>query len=84
MTEAYLILREFGSRLRQVHVSEVNSQSKHDVLSFASIAAFQEVAQLIPEEAPVILETPVSQNAIDAEIGKVRKALPIKVGMMVA
>jgi hypothetical protein len=84
MTEAYLILREFGSRLRQVHVSEVNSQSKHDVLSFASIAAFQEVAQLIPEEAPVILETPVSQNAIEAEIEKVRKALPIKVGMKVA
>jgi hypothetical protein len=84
MTEAYLILREFGSRLKQVHVSEVDSRSKHDVLSFASIAAFQEVAELIPEEAPIILETPVSQNAIEAEIGKVRKALPIKVGMMVA
>lgn len=27
MTEAYLILREFGARLRQVHVSEVNTRS---------------------------------------------------------
>jgi endonuclease IV len=84
MTEAYLILREFGSRLRQVHVSEVNSSSKHDVLSYASITAFQEVARLIPEEAPLILETPVSQNAIEAEIEKVRKALPTKAGIMVA
>jgi hypothetical protein len=36
MTEAYLILREFGSRLTQVHVSEVNARSKHDPLSSES------------------------------------------------
>jgi len=77
MTEAWLILREFGPRLRQVHVSEVNTRSKHDCLSYCSILAFQEVAHLIPENVPLILETPVPEGDIGAEIAKVREALPI-------
>ncbi len=84
MTEAYLILREFGSRLRQVHVSEVNSRRKHDVLSYSSIMAFQEVSHLIAEDVPIILETPVCPEGIETEIEKARRALPIKVEVMVA
>lgn len=76
MTEAWLILREFGSRLRQLHVSEVNTRSKHDVLSYASIVAFQEVAHLIPDYVPLILETPLREELIDGELAKVRQALP--------
>ncbi len=30
MTEAYRILREYSKRLCQVHVSEVNTASRHD------------------------------------------------------
>lgn len=84
MTEAYLILREFGSRLRQVHVSEVNTRSKHDRLSFASILAFQDVAHLIPEDVPLILETPLQSAEIKAEIEKVRIALPVESRVMLA
>ena len=84
MTEAYLILREFGSKLRQVHVSEVNTRSKHDLLSYASILAYHEVAQMIPAKAPLILETPVAADQIEAEIAKVRKALPLPREIMVA
>jgi hypothetical protein len=84
MTEAYLILRQFGSRLRQVHVSEVNSRSKHDALSYSSMVAFREVAQLIPEAVPLILETPVNEKDIEIEIEKVRKALPLNLQTMVA
>jgi hypothetical protein len=84
MTEAYIILRAFGSRLRQVHVSEVNSRSKHDALSYSSMVAFREVAQLIPEAVPLILETPVNEKNIEAEIEKVRKALPPNLQAMVA
>jgi len=76
MTEAYLILRDFGSRLRQVHVSEVNTRSKHDLLSFASIIAFQEVAHLIPPDVPLILEFPVAEDEMEFEIARVRQALP--------
>jgi hypothetical protein len=84
MTEAYLILREFGPRLRQVHVSEVNSRSKHDALSYSSMIAFREVAHLIPEQVPLILETPVCESDMDTEINKVRDALPLNLETMVA
>jgi hypothetical protein len=84
MTEAYLILRDFGPRLAQVHVSEVNSRSKHDALSYSSILAFQEVARLIPEQVPLILETPVTQGEMESEMEKVRKALPLDRQSMVA
>ncbi|HYZ83199.1 MAG TPA: hypothetical protein VE621_02285, partial [Bryobacteraceae bacterium] len=63
MTEAYLILKDFGSKLQQVHISEVNTASKHDPLSYASIMAFQDVAHLIPGDVPIILETPVEVDA---------------------
>jgi endonuclease IV len=84
MTEAYLILREFGSKLTQVHVSEVNTRSKHDPLSYSSILAFQEVARLIPARVPLILETPVTEEQMDSEISKVREALPLNLQTMVA
>ncbi|MBK5291132.1 MAG: hypothetical protein JJE04_05460 [Acidobacteriia bacterium] len=84
MTEAYLILREFGSKLRQVHVSEVNTRSKHDPLSYASILAYQEVAHLIPAHVPLILETPVAEDQMESEIAKVREALPLNRQTMVA
>ena len=84
MTEAYLILREFGSKLCQVHVSEVNTRSKHDALSYASILAFQEVAHWIPANVPLILETPVAEHQLADEISKVREALPLDHQMMVA
>ena len=77
MTEAYLILRDFGSRLRQVHVSEVNTSSRHDRLSYTTILAFQQVAHLIPEHIPLILETPVLLDEMELEIERVRQALPI-------
>jgi hypothetical protein len=78
MNTAYMILREFGDRLRQVHVSEVNTRSTHDRLTEASIAAFQKVADLIPESVPVILETPVTVADLDKEISQARRALPVK------
>lgn len=84
MTEAYLILREFGSRLTQVHVSEVNTRSKHDPLSYSSILAFQEVARLIPAHIPLILETPVAEEEMESEISKAREALPLDLRTMVA
>jgi hypothetical protein len=77
MTEAYRILREYSGRLCQVHLSEVNTASRHDPLSFAAICAFAEVADLIPSRVPVILEARVTRDQIKAEIEKARKALPL-------
>jgi sugar phosphate isomerase/epimerase len=77
MIEAYQMLKKFGPRLRQIHVSEVNSRNKHDRLSFVSILDFQEVAHMIPPEIPIIIESIVSGDQIGAEIDRVRKALGV-------
>jgi hypothetical protein len=77
MTEAYLLLTTFRNRLRQVHVSEVNTSSRHDVLSYTSIQAFREVAHLIAAHIPLILETPTAPGDLEAEMDKVRQALPM-------
>jgi hypothetical protein len=79
MIEAYKMLKKFGPRLRQIHVSEVNSRNKHDRLSFVSILDFQEVAHMIPPDIPVIIESIVSGDQIAAEIGRVRKALEVTI-----
>lgn len=78
MTEAYRMLKTFGSRLRQVHVSEVNSLSQHDAISFVTEIAFKQVAELIPENTPLILESRVSEDEIAAEISRALVALPLK------
>jgi hypothetical protein len=77
MTEAYRILRTFVSRLCQIHISEVNSASQHDRLSYAATLAFEQVARLIPESIPVIIESRVTNKEIDLEIESARDALPV-------
>lgn len=78
MTEADILLKTFDRRLRQVHVSEVNTSSKHDPLSYASILAFREIAPLLRQDVPVILETPVSEDRIESEMKRATEALPTK------
>jgi hypothetical protein len=78
MSEAAAILQCYRTRLRQLHVSEVNSQSKHDPLSFESVLAFRRVSHLVPENIPVILESRVDQEGIDDEIENARNALSIE------
>lgn len=63
MTEAYFLVTELARRLRQLHVSEVNADCRHDPLSQSAVASLAKVARWIPEDVPVILETP----APDAE-----------------
>lgn len=78
MGEAVLLLDEFGGKLRQLHVSEVNSESKHDPISLESQSAFSVVAHLIREDTPVILESRlpvVSTGAIQSEMDSVEQIL---------
>jgi hypothetical protein len=75
MTEAYLMLKRYAYRLRQVHISEVNTRNKHDRLSFVSILGFQEVTHLIPPSTPVIIESVIAEDEIGAEICRVQRAL---------
>jgi hypothetical protein len=68
MTEAHMILKEFGSRLRQIHISEVNTSSRHDRISLSAIKSFQLVSYLIPPTIPVIIETMVAEECIEDEL----------------
>jgi len=77
MNVAYGILKGYRDRIVQVHVSEVNSRSKHDILSYSTMQAFRDVAHMIPR-VPLILETPVSPRDMCQEMNKVRFAfLPL-------
>jgi hypothetical protein len=60
MGEAFLILEEFSVKLCELHISEVNSESKHDLISLEAERSFEVVAQLIPKNVPVILESRVA------------------------
>jgi hypothetical protein len=75
MNEAYFLVREFGPRLRQLHVSEVTTQSRPDPLSRAAVSAFQKVARWVPESVPLILESPAAVGEIEAQMSLAREAL---------
>ena len=76
MQEAETFLRCFRNRLRQVHMSYVNSQSRHERLNFESIRAFQRVAHWLNEATPIILETPVESGEVDDEIESAERVFP--------
>jgi sugar phosphate isomerase/epimerase len=57
MNEAVLILSRYRDRLRQVHVSEVSTDSKHKSLTHASELAYGRIAGLIPDSVPIICES---------------------------
>jgi hypothetical protein len=75
MSEASTILHRFRGKIRQLHVSEVNSRSQHDCLTAESIFAFQRVSHLVPTSVPVILESRVDESAIGKEIQNALDAL---------
>jgi hypothetical protein len=77
MAEARMILQALQWRLAEVHISEVNTSSRHDPLSECSISAFRSVAALIPEQIPIVLETLIDQgqSEIPTEIDRARRSL---------
>jgi len=75
MTVTFLILQEFGDRLKQVHLSDVSTDSRHNRLSYSANLAFKKIAGLIPTPTPIILETPVTTEEIAQEIQRARAAL---------
>jgi hypothetical protein len=68
MTEAYLMIKKFGDRLAQIHLSDVNSQSIHEPLNFESILSYLKVSSFIDNEVPIVLESTVSFDRIELEM----------------
>jgi|SRR6185437_3594875 len=77
MIEAYLLLKIFSSRIVQLHMSEVDTQSRHAVISRAAEMAFAQVSRFIPSSAAVILESRVNEREIDNEAEKVQAMLSL-------
>lgn len=75
MTEAFLILHDLSSHMRQLHISEVSSDSRHAELTLEACIAFRKVAEVLPRDIPVIIESRVPRPDIDREIMLVREIL---------
>ena len=77
MMEASLFLRMFSDRLRQVHKSFVNTQSRHERLSFESNSAFRLVSHWIKESIPIILAVTIDEvyRVVPAAKGSVMSSL---------
>jgi hypothetical protein len=74
MTEAACVLSEFGDRLAQVHLSEVDGRGKHFAMSYGAKLAYEQFSEVL-SEVPVILESIVREEDIDSEITKARVIL---------
>ncbi len=81
MVESIDMLRQFGSRLRQIHLSEVTTNCRHERLSLAAIQSFRRIAARVSEEIPVIIESVLSAQPtlaqMSAELVQAAKALPL-------
>lgn len=79
MTEAYFLVTELARRLKQLHMSEVNAECRHDPLSFSAVASFLKMAPWVPVDVPIILETPAGAAggpSLERQIEMARRALP--------
>lgn len=68
MTESYLIVKTFSRIISQIHISEVDTRSRHVRISPSAMRDYQEIASLIPPAVPLILESSISAHDLAAEI----------------
>lgn len=78
MSQASQLLKAYSHRLKELHVSEVNARSGHEPMSFTAINSFRQVASLIPEGIPLILETPVKEAGMQREIDLAKVAFTVE------
>ncbi len=83
MNDAHFLLRELGTRLAQVHVSEVTTRGRHAPLSRSSAFAFRKVAAWLPAEVPILVEAPLAAPGpagIEAQMTLAAEALCLSPG----
>ena len=75
MSVAAELLQEFGERLTEVHISEVNEQCRHVPITRSTMRAFRFIAPFIPDDTPAIIESVISESEIDEELSIARQCL---------
>jgi len=60
------LIREYGKKIVQFHLSELDVKSHREPLSMAAVWAIREIGHLLP--CPVILESMVQPSEIDSEL----------------
>jgi hypothetical protein len=75
MAAALRMLREFGGRLRQLHVSEVGTRGEHLPLGATARMSFAQVAHRVPADCPLIIESVIPAEAMEHELDAVAAAL---------
>lgn len=68
MASAILMLREFGTRLRQVHMSDVGARGEHFSIGVMARLAFSRLAAHVPRTCPVIIESVIEFDAMEREV----------------
>jgi hypothetical protein len=76
--ETKKILKNHGNRLAEVHLSHVNSACVHESLNLLAMDAFSRISNLIPENVPIILETPVGADSLDIELAKAKQIFGVR------
>jgi hypothetical protein len=74
MTGAISLLRTLQGRLAEIHMSEVNTASRHDPISANAVSAFSSVLFSVPEIVPIVLEPLIDQgqSTIETELQRAR------------
>lgn len=68
MASAILMLREFGSRLRQVHMSDVGAGGEHLPIGVMARLAFGRLSSHISASCPVIIESIIEAAEMEREV----------------
>jgi hypothetical protein len=71
MVSAMLMLREFGDRLVELHISEVGPRGEHLPLGATTRQAFARVVHLVPADCPLIIESIIPAELIESELDAV-------------
>lgn len=68
------LIKAFGDRLRQIHISEIDNAGRHHALSVVTIWAVQSISKLLPERCPAIIESIVPASGIPKEVEAVKRS----------
>jgi len=78
MAVALQMLFDLGSRLRQVHVSDVGNRGEHLPLGVLAKWAYARVAHRVPQTCPLIIESVIPPESIAKEIDAVTEAFDLE------